>query len=107
MFKSIGQLPGKYKIILKKNIEPVIHPARKVPVVLKGRLKEKLDALIRDGVIRKMEEPTEWVNSLEIVEKADGDLRLCIDPKDLKKATQRKHYKLPTKTDITCAMNGS
>lgn len=76
-------------------------------MVLKGRLKEKLDALIRDGVIRKMEEPTEWVNSLEIVEKADGDLRLCIDQKDLKKAMQREHYKLPTKTDITCAMNGS
>jgi len=107
VFKGVGRLPGEHKIKLRVNVEPVIHPARKVPVALKERLKEKLDTLIREGIIRKVEEPTEWVNSLVIVEKPDGDLRLCIDPKDLNKAIQREHYRLPTKADITSSMSGA
>lgn len=107
MFKGTGKLPGKHKIKLKENAEPVIHPARKVPVALKERLREKIEDLIKEGIIRKIEEPTEWVNSLVIVEKPDGDLRLCIDPKDLNKAIQREHYRLPTKSDITSAMSGA
>jgi len=107
VFKGVGRLPGEHKIKLRVNAEPVIHPARKVPVALKERLKEKLDTLIREGIIRKVEEPTEWVNSLVIVEKPDGDLRLCIDPKDLNKAIQREHYRLPTKADITSSMSGA
>lgn len=107
VFKGIGRLPGKHKIRLKDNAEPVIHPARTVPVALKKRLREKLDSLIAEGVVRKIEEPTEWVNSLVIVEKPNGDLRLCIDPKDLNKAIQREHYRLPTKSDITSTMSGA
>lgn len=99
VFKGIGRLPGEHKIKLRADAEPVIHPARKVPVALKKRLREKLEALI--------EEPTEWVNSLVILEKSDKDLRLCIDPKDLNKGIQREHYRLPTKSDITSAMNGA
>lgn len=97
VFEGIGRLSGKHKIRLKENAEPVIHPARKVPVALKKRLRDKLDSLIKEGIVRKIEEPTEWVNSLVIVEKPKGDLRLCIDPKDLNKAIQREHYRLPTK----------
>lgn len=41
VFKGIGCLPGEYKIKLKEDAEPVIHPARKVPVALKERLREK------------------------------------------------------------------
>lgn len=59
-----------------------------MPVALKERLREKRDILIKEGIIRKIEEPTEWVNSVVIVEKPDGDLRLCIDPKDLKQSKE-------------------
>lgn len=77
-----------------------------MPVALKKRLREKLDTLIKE-IVRIIEEPTEWVNSLVILEKSDKDLRLGIDPKDLNKGIQREHYRLPTKSDITSAMNGA
>ena len=32
-------------------------------------------------------ESSEWVNSMVIVEKPDGKLRICLDPSDLNKAT--------------------
>lgn len=107
VFKGIGRLPGEHKIKLKENAIPVIHPARKVPVALKKKLREKLDSLIEEGVIRKIEEPTEWVKSLVILEKPNKDLRLCIDPKDLNRGIQQEHYRLPTKSTITSAMSGA
>lgn len=69
VLKGIGRLPGEHKIKLRADAEPVIHPARKVPIALKKRLREKLDTLIEENIVRKIEEPTEWVNSLVILEK--------------------------------------
>ncbi|KAK2725150.1 hypothetical protein QYM36_001561 [Artemia franciscana] len=40
--------------------------------------------------------PTDWVNSLVIVEKPDKSLRICIDPHDLNKAIKRPHHPMPT-----------
>ena len=54
----------------------------------------------KEGVIRKVKKPTEWVNSIVTTEKPDGSLRLCLDPKDLNEAIVRPHYPVP-KFDIS------
>ena len=48
------------------------------------------------GVITKVTDPTEWVSSLVIVEKPNGKVRVCLEPRNLNKAILREHY--PTKT---------
>ena len=50
----------------------------------------------RNGVIKRIEEPADWVNLLVLVEKPDGSLRLCFDSRDLNKVIKRKHNQLPT-----------
>ena len=107
VFKGLGCLPIQYKIQLKDNSVPVIHPVRKVPINLKERLRKELNRLTEMEVIKPMNEPTEWVNSLVIVEKKSGDVRLCIDPKDLNKNIRREHYHINTRTDITSDLAGS
>ena len=52
-----------------------------------------------DGVIKKQEQPTEWVNSLVIVE-TQKKLRICIDPGDLNKAIKREHFPMKTIEEI-------
>lgn len=37
-------------------------------------------------VITKMDEPTDWINSLVIVVKTSGILRICLDLRDFNKA---------------------
>ena len=60
------------------------------------------------GVIKKVHVPTEWVNSLVIVEKHDSnDIRICLDPRNLNKAIQREHHPLPTIEDITTRLTGA
>lgn len=50
-------------------------------------------------VIEKIDEPTECVSSHVIVEK-NGQPRVCMDPRDLNRAIQREHFKLPTREEI-------
>ena len=61
---------------------PVVNPPRRVPEALKSRLKDELDTMESDQIIQKVTEPTDWVNSLVVVEKPKtGKLRICSDPK--------------------------
>ena len=57
------------------------------------------------GVIRKAEEPTEWVSSLVVVEKPNGKVRLCLDPRDLNKAIQREHYPMETGEEVAAELS--
>ena len=52
------------------------------------------------GVIVRQEDPTEWVNSLVVVQKPCGAVRLCIDPRDLDKAMKRSHYPMKTVGEV-------
>ena len=106
VFKGLGCMDGDYHIVIDETVKPVIHPPRKVPYSILGKLQEKLSQLEKSGVVRKVDKPTPWVNSLVIVEKRDGSLRLCLDPRDLNKAIQREHHRIPTAEDIATRLSG-
>ena len=82
------------------SVSPVAMPPRRVPVALKGKFKEEIDRLIDVGVSTKVEEPTKWVTSAVFTEKANGKVRVCIDPRPLNKALHRSHNPLPVIDDI-------
>ena len=82
VFRGLGSL-GKYHITLREGCTPVVHSARCLPHSLKERLKQTLDSNVKSGVLCKVDQPTDWVNNLVVVEKRNGSLRLCLDPKEL------------------------
>ena len=106
VFVGLGLVEGEYHIDLEENAKPTIQPPRKVPLSLLPKLKETLDNLTKSGVVSKLDRPTDWVNSLVIVEKKDGSLRLCLDPKDLNNAIKRGHYKAPSAETISNHLSG-
>ena len=106
VFTGLGTYPGEYKITLKNDARPVINTPRKVPPKLQEPLRRKLADMVDKGIIRAVDEPTEWVNHLVITEKKDGSLRLCLDPKDLNENIRREHFQLPTFDDIACHLHG-
>jgi len=59
------------------------------------------------GVIVRQEEPTEWVNSLVVVQKPNGAVRLCIDPRDLNVAMKRSHYSMKTVDEVANRLQGA
>ena len=81
-------------------------PPRRVPCSLKQRLKQAIDANVASGVLVKVDKPTDWVHNLVIVEKKNGSLRLCLDPRLLNQVIKREHYRIPTIQEIACNLKG-
>ena len=104
IFKGLGCLEGTCKIHLRQNYVSSVYPARKVPQSQKQKLKKELDILVQTEVLVKAERPTDWVLPLVIVEKPNGDLRLCLDTMDLNEYIRREHYHLPHRSEILSEM---
>ena len=99
-FKGIGRFPGEYKIQLRHDAYPVIHAPRKCPITLRPKVKEHLYKMECLGVITHVDEPMDWVSSITYVQKANGELRLCLDPHDLNEAIHHDHHKMPTVQEV-------
>ena len=100
VFQGLGCMEGALHLEVDESASPSIMPPRRVPLALTERLKEELARLEKANVIKKEEEPTDWVSSLVETEKPNGKLRVCIDPQHLNKALKRSHYPLPVIEDI-------
>ena len=77
-----------------------MYPLRQIPVTLKGKLKKELVWLQSLGIVERVTEPTSWFSSFVIIEEPKGQIRVCIDPKDLDKVRRRSRYLNPTHEDI-------
>ncbi|KAK3108757.1 hypothetical protein FSP39_014959 [Pinctada imbricata] len=107
LFQGLGSLHEKYSIKIDPDATPVVHPPRRVPLALKGKLRDELDRMEKLGVIKKQTEPTPWVSSLVLATKPNGKLRVCIDPKDLNLAIKREHYPLKTVEEVVAEIHGA
>ena len=67
---------------------------------MRDKLKAEQKSVGREHVIKKVTKPTDWVNSLVTVEKPNGSIRICLDPKDLNDEIKRPHYPNKTLDDI-------
>ena len=67
----------------------VLISSRENTNLFKGRfststsLRAELDSMVRDGIISVVDYPNDWINELQIVEKPNGRLRICLDPRPL------------------------
>ena len=108
IFTRIGKFPGlPYKFQLKPNAKPARHAPRKVPIHLQDAFHEEIRNLEALGILKETKDVTEWVNSFVIMEKKipinsnnshspghsmNKKLRICLEPRDLNEALERKPY---------------
>ena len=90
---SVGLFDGEVDLKVSPEAKPVQLPPRAVPISVMPKLKAELDKMEKEGIIRPCPETTDWVHNLVIVSKKNGDIRLCLDPKNLNKYLIRSvHY---------------
>lgn len=100
VFRGLGKLKGiQYKMKLLPGSQGIVRPARKVPLTLREKVKAELDKMEADGVVTKVNEPTEWSSFMVVVSKRDK-IRICMDPVDLNGVLQREHYPMKTLEDV-------
>ena len=85
--------------MVDKNVTPVQHSPRRVPVALQNDVKKKILELEEKGIIKKAVEPSEWISSMVIVAKPQK-IGICLDPKDLNRAVQRPKFQMPTLEEL-------
>ena len=100
VFSGLGCLPGECHLEVDKSVRPVQHPCRRSPIAMKPKMKVKLDSMEGDEIITPVTEPTDWISSSVAVLKQNGDIRICLDPKDLNRALKRPKYQMPTLDEV-------
>ncbi len=99
-FNKIGSFKGTAKLILKEGANPFIDPPRTCSIHIKDKLQNELNKLVNQGVLRKVEEHTDWCSSLAFSTKKDGSLRICLDPQKLNASLKRCPHKIPTLEEL-------
>ena len=100
VFQGIGCFDGEYHMTMDTSVRPVQHQPRRVPLPIQPKLKAKLQELVDQGILATVTEPTDWISSLVVTTKKSGDLRICIDPKDLNKGLKRAKYTMATLDEV-------
>ncbi len=89
------------KIHLKEDAVPYsVYTARRVSVPLLPKVQAEIERMVQCGVIEEITEPTEWCAPMVAVPKKTGQIRICVDLKQLNKAVKREKFVLPTIDDI-------
>ena len=95
VFTGLGYI-GNYKTELTEGAVPKQDAPRTVPIALRDDLKKKLHEMEQKGHIANVDELTDWVSSAVYVKKRNGQLRVCLDPREL-----NKHVKIPKRCPPT------
>lgn len=86
-------------IPIRPDVVPIIQPYRRIPVALEKLVDSKIDELLAQGVIEKVNEPSKWVSPVVVVPKGD-DIRICADMRRANEAVERENHPLPTIEDF-------
>lgn len=63
-------------------------------MTIRDQVREKSNEMVSQAIIEKVEGLTDRVSSINIVKKANGELRICLDPKDNNLAIKCEHFRL-------------
>ena len=71
-----GEFPKMKEIIVNVTVDPsvttVIQPYRQVPFALLKKVDEKLDKVLKAGIIEPRKEPADWISQMVVIPKDSG-----------------------------------
>eukprot|EP00253_Pinus_taeda_P005467 PITA_05467 len=92
--KGIDPQLCTHHIYMEKDARPVRQPQRRLNPHLKEIVKAELQKLLDVNFIYPISD-SKWVSPLVVVPKKNGKWRICVDYRELNKATQKDHFPLP------------
>lgn len=108
LFTGLGKLQGEYTIKLQDGAKPyALTTPRRVPIPLKKRVKAELDRMVSQGVIQKIQEPTDWCAGMVVAPKSNGKVRICVDLTRLNNSVCRERHPLPSVDQVLGQLAGA
>ena len=97
---SYKEMPGLdpkvavHRLSIKRGIPPKKQPQRRFRPELVPEIEKEVNKLIEAGFIREVKYPT-WIANIVPVRKKNGQLRICVDFRDLNDARPKDDFPLP------------
>ena len=86
---------------------PVQHARRKVLIESKAAIEEIIDYMVKQNILEPQIEPSSWVSSVTYPVKPTGEVRPCLDVRDLNKAIIQENQKPQTVEEIAHQLAGA
>lgn len=102
IFHGYGKIGGAVSLEVDRNVPPQIQQPRRIPIALRGKLRDELDKLEADGIIVKEPRHTDWVSNILLVNRSSSgeSFRICLDPVPLNKALKRPNLQFLTLDEV-------
>ena len=71
------------------------------------KVKLELQRMEELGVIKKVEQPTDWCTRIVVVPKSNGSLRICVDLTKLNASVRRERHILPAVDQIVAQLSNA
>ena len=84
---------------------PVKVPPRRIPAHYREEVKQQLQDMLNQGIIQESSSP--WMAPAVYVPKKSGEIRLCVDYRELNKKTTKDAYPLPLPDEVQDRLEGS
>lgn len=106
--ERFGKMKGvMIDIPINHEIKGVVQPYRRCPVPLEKLVDEKIDKMLRQGIIERVNGVSKWVSQLTYAPKNEGDIRICVDMRRANTAVDRESHPLPTMDDFLPHLGGA
>jgi hypothetical protein len=105
------EMPGldrsivEHRLPLKLGFRPFQQRARQMKAEVLEEVKKEVEKMIAASFIRPCRY-TEWISSIVPVQKKDGQWRVCVDFRDLNRATPKDEYPMPVAETLINAAAG-
>ncbi|XP_055698689.1 uncharacterized protein K02A2.6-like [Phlebotomus papatasi] len=90
----------KIVIPIDERVSPVSQHARRPPIALLDKVEEKLEELQKLDIIEPVNEHSDWVSPIVVIPKDNGDIRICVDMRQVNKAIKRENHMMPVLEDF-------
>ena len=104
---AVGLIRGySHRVTVNPAVSPVRQPLRRLPLAIREEVSARLAELERAGVIERVH-ASQWVSPIVVGRKRDGQIRLCVDLRQVNRAVVTDGYPIPHMEEILHRLQGS
>ena len=92
--KFLGSLVHSRGIDVDPEAKPVAQPTRIFHTEIEGQIVREVQKLLATGFIKPIQHPR-WLSNIVLVKKKNGQIRCCVDFRNLNKACSKDEFPLP------------
>ena len=106
-FREFGKVIGyNHRPNVDTTVKPVSQKLRRLPLTLRDEVSKELRRLEEIDVIEKIDS-SPWISNLVVARRPSGEIRLCVDLREVNKAIIPDKYPLPSQEELMTEFCGS